>query len=160
MLNTQPLSISIGQNTQAGEVTYSIVYDNRPSNYFRGVQSENIEIQDTYAGDLYTLVNVIGRNTGPVMQYGAGRTEYRRSLNLDLQLGSYSLRNDKHRSLLYSKPSVSPIFRHDLNELLQSVSPAAEPGIRKYLMDPAQETWNPTTGAYSLQLSWVYELLE
>ena len=109
---------------------------------------------------MYTLVNVIGRNTGPVIQYGAGRTEYRRTLSLDLQLGSYSLRNDKHRSLLYSKPSVSPVFRHDLNELLQDVSPAAEPGIRKYLMDPPQETWNPTTGAYSLQLSWIYELLE
>tara|TARA_B100000902_G_scaffold399585_1_gene471191 strand:- start:9982 stop:11964 length:1983 start_codon:yes stop_codon:yes gene_type:complete len=160
VLNTQPLSISIGQNTQAGEVTYSIVYDNRPSNYFRGVNSENIEIQDTYAGDLYTLVNVIGRNTGPVIQYGAGRTEYRRTLSLDLQLSSYSLSNDKHRSILYSKPSVSPVFRHDLNELLQDVSPASEPGIRKYLMDPPQETWNPTTGAYSLQLSWIYELLE
>ena len=124
------------------------------------MQRENIEVQDTYPGDLYTLVNVIGRNTGPVIQYGAGRTEYKRSLNLELQLSSYADGDGSNRTIMYAKPSVSEAFRHDLGDLLQAVSPANEPGIVKYLADPPQETWNPTTGNYSLSLSWIYELSE
>jgi hypothetical protein len=160
VLNTSPLSISVSRNTHLGEITYNISYDNRPSNFFRGVQRENIEVQDTYPGDLYTLVNVIGRNTGPVIQYGAGRTEYKRSLNLELQLSSYAAGDGRDRSIMYAKPSVSEAFRHDLGKLLSAVSPANEPGIVKYLADPPQETWNPTTGNYSLSLSWIYELSE
>ena len=160
VLNTSPLSISVSRNTHLGEITYNISYDNRPSNFFRGVQRENIEVQDTYPGDLYTLVNVIGRNTGPVIQYGAGRTEYKRSLNLELQLSSYAAGDGRDRSVMYAKPSVSEAFRHDLGKLLSAVSPANEPGIVKYLADPPQETWNPTTGNYSLSLSWIYELSE
>ena len=160
VLNVSPLSISVSRNTHLGEISYNISYDNRPTNFFRGVQRENIEVQDTYPGDLYTLVNVIGRNTGPVIQYGAGRTEYKRSLNLELQLSSYAAGDGSNRTIMYAKPSVSEAFRHDLGDLLQAVSPANEPGIVKYLADPPQETWNPTTGNYSLSLSWIYELSE
>lgn len=160
VLNTSPLSISVSRNTHLGEITYNISYDNRPSNFFRGVQRENIEVQDTYPGDLYTLVNVIGRNTGPVIQYGAGRTEYKRTLNLELQLSAYAAGDGSNRTIMYAKPSVSEAFRHDLGDLLKAVSPANEPGIVKYLADPPQETWNPTTGSYSLSLSWIYELSE
>lgn len=161
-LNTQPLSVSVSQNRALGEITYNITYDNRPTNFFRGVHSEQIEIQDTYPGDLYTLVNVIGRPTGPVIQYGAGRTEYRRNVSINLVLGHPSINNrgGDRRSLIYSKPSVAEPFRQDLKTLLRAVSPATEPGIRRYFADPPQETWNPSNGNYSLQLSWVYELSE
>jgi hypothetical protein len=162
VLNTQPLSVSVSENPVLGEITYNVTYDNRPTNWFRGVQSENIEIQDTYPGDLYTLVNVIGRPTGPVIQYGAGRTEYRRNVSIDLVLGYHALdlAGGRNRNIVYSKPSINAAFRDDLKTLLEAVSPASEPGIRKYLMDAPQETWNPTTGSYSLQLSWLYELSE
>lgn len=162
VLNTQPLSMSVSENRSLGEITYNISYDNRPTNWFRGVLRENIDIQDTYPGDLYTLVNVIGRPTGPVIQYGGGRTEYRRNVTIDLQLGYHSLdfRGGRNRNAVYGKPSVNKAFRDDLQELLKAVSPASEPGIRKYLCDAPQETWNPTTGAYNLQISWVYEISE
>ena len=62
------------------------------------------------------------------------------------------------RELILSKPSVNEPVRSQLNDLIKQVSPAYEPGIRKYFLNPPSESWDPKSGRYSLNLSWVYEI--
>lgn len=169
-LNTQPLSVSVGYNERAGEITYDLAFDNRPSSYFSGSDTpgsgvnviyENISVSDTYPGDVFAIIPVLGRPTGPILQYTFGRTEYKRDLTVEIQLDYTDVGYGQDRtSLLLRKPSITEPIKSKLQTLIGHFSPSSEPGIRKYFLSPPQETWNPKEGRYTLNLGWTYELSE
>ena len=160
-LNSQPLSVSLGTNEIAGEITYTLEFDNRPSNYFTNVLFENISVNDTYPGDVFATIPVLGRPTGPILQFTFGRTEYRRDISIEIlldytDLGYGTTRDD----FLLRKPSINTPIATQLRDLISILSPANEPGIRKYFLSPPTESWNPKEGRYTLSLGWTYELSE
>jgi len=158
-LNSQPNSISLGINEVNGEITYNLEFDNRPTNYFSGVLSESINVNDTYPGDVFAIIPVIGRATGPVLQYIGGRTEYKRDVNIEILIDYTDIGYDNNRtSLMLTKPSLNEPIRSQLSTLVNDLSPATEPYIRKYFLNPPAESWSPKEGRYTLSLSWVYEL--
>jgi len=158
-LNSQPTSVSVGSNKYTGEINYNLEFDNRPTNIISGVISENIQISDTYPGDVFAVIPVIGRPTGPVLQYIGGRTEYTRDFNLDLVLDYTKIPYESGRNpMLLKKPSVVKPTCDQIATLINEVSPQGEPGVRKYFLNPPRESWSPKEGAYSLSMSWVYEL--
>ena len=158
-LNSQPKTVSLGLNELNGEITYNLEFDNRPTNFFSGVLSESINVNDTYPGDLFAVIPVIGRLTGPVLQYIGGRTEYKRDITIEIVLDGTDLGyNNDRNSFILSKPSINEPHRTQLNELIHMLSPATEPYIRKYFLNPPSESWSPKEGRYSLSMSWVYEL--
>ena len=154
-LNHVPLSVAVGTNEFTGEITYSIEYDDRPLNIISGVISENINITDTYPGDVFAVIPVIGRSTGPVLQYIGGRTEYQRSLSIDIVIPSPS---GSIRDVLLQKPSLRSPTREAIIGVIRGCHPGKEPGIRKYFCSPPQETWDPKEGRYSFNVTWTYEL--
>lgn len=159
VLNSQPSTISIGANELNGEITYNLQFNNRPQNVFTGVLAENISINDTYPGDIFAIIPVLGRQNGPVLQYIGGRSEYKRDVGIELVLDYTDIGYGKDRSnLLLRKPSINEPIRTELRNFITSVSPANEPGIVKYFLSPPTESWNPKEGRYSLNLSWTYEL--
>jgi hypothetical protein len=164
-LNFVPLSISLGSNEFTGEITYSVDYDTRPFNLVSGTLSETISCNDTYPGDVFAVIPVIGRQTGPVLQYIGTRTEYQRSLTIDLIMdrywssGNHTLLRDRIRAFnLLSKPSLNQPFRGQIKNIIDAYSPARETGIRKYYVSPPVETWDATSGRYSLSINWTYEV--
>jgi hypothetical protein len=167
-LNSQPLSISISKSSK-GEITYNVEFDNRPTNFFSNVMSERIEVNDTYPGDVFATIPILGRPTGPILQYTFGRTEYKRELSLEVILDhtwiGYNTSNTNSTenlrgSYLYTKPSMRSAFRGQLSSLINTISPANEPGVRRYFLSPPRETWNPKEGRYTLNLEWTYEISE
>lgn len=161
-INPQPLSISLGTNELNGEITYSLDFDNRPLNYFSGVMLETISINDTYPGDVFAVIPVLGRPTGPILQFTFGRTEYKRDISIEILLDYTDIGYNQDRAaLIQRKPSINEPLKSQLNELIRLVSPGNEVGIRKYfLSNPPTESWNPKEGRYTLSLGWVYELSE
>jgi len=157
-LNSQPKSISLGLNEFNGEITYSLEFDNRPTNIISGVLSESISVNDTYPGDVFSVVPVIGRPTGPVLQYVGSRTEYKRDVQIELQMDYTDLHYASGRGLVTQKPSIVEPTRTQIRELIRSLSPEKEPGIRKYFINAPNESWSPKTGSYSFSISWTYEL--
>jgi hypothetical protein len=157
-MNSQPKSIALGLNEFAGEITYNLEFDNRRTNFISGVLAESININDTYPGDIFAIIPVLGRSTGPILQYIGSRTEYKRDVGIEFIVDYTDLPYGSGRELILSKPSVNEPVRSQLNDLLKQVSPAYEPGIRKYFLNPPAESWDPKSGRYSLNLSWVYEL--
>lgn len=156
-LNPQPLSTSIGSNEFSGEITYNVSYDTRPMNYISGVLFENISIQDTYPGDLFATIPVIGRRTGPILQYIGGRTEYQRNVTVELVTDS-DYGGTARQQILLSKPSLNDPIRTQLMNLISYLSPSREPNVRKYFLNPPTESWDPKEKRYSISLNWVYEL--
>lgn len=160
-LNSQPLSVSLGTNEITGEITYSLEFDNRPSNYFTNVLFENISVNDTYPGDVFATIPVLGRPTGPILQFTFGRTEYRRDISIEIVLDYTDLGYGTDRdSFLLRKPSINEPIASQLKSLIGILSPANEPGIRKYFLSPPTESWNPKEGRYTLGLGWTYEISE
>lgn len=164
-LNHVPLSISLGTNEFTGEINYNIEYDSRPTNLVSGTLSESITCNDTYPGDVFAVIPVIGRQTGPVLQYIGGRTEYQRSLNIDLVMDKYytsgntgTLKQRIREIGILSKPSLNEPCKSQINSIIHAYSPLSETGIRKYFVSPPTETWDPSSGRYSLTINWTYEL--
>ena len=61
-------------------------------------------------------------------------------------------------NLITFKPSVMQPTAGQIQSLLADLSPANEPGIRKYFVSPPTESWNPKDGSYAINISWTYEL--
>ena len=158
-LNSQPLSMSVGTNEYLGEITYSTQFNNRPTNIISGVLTESISVNDTYPGDVFAVIPVLGRKTGPVLQYIGGRTEYRRDLSINLLMDYTKIPYGSGRNtLLLKKPSVIEPSATQIGNLIKELSPQGEPGIRKYFVSPPSESWEPKTGSYSFNLTWTFEL--
>lgn len=157
-LNSQPLSISLATNEINGEITYSLEFDDRPYNYFGGVLGENISVSDTYPGDVFAVIPVIGRKTGPVLQYLKGRTEYKRNVNIEILLDYTDISYSSSREhLLLNKPSLNTPIRNQLQELIVQLSPKGEPYVTQYFLNPPQESWSPKEGRYTISLAWDYK---
>jgi hypothetical protein len=89
-------------------------------------------------------------------------TSYR-SVNLDnhsLNDPNFTPTPPAHLSLLPQKPSIIEPTKTTLQQLLMELSPGNETNIKKYLLNPPSESWEPITGAYSIQIDWTYELGE
>jgi len=158
-LNGQPKSISLGLNEITGEITYALEFDNRPNNVISGVLSESINVNDTYPGDVFAVIPVIGRQTGPILQYIGGRTEYKRDVTIEIVVDYTDIPYGSGRNpLILAKPILHEPIKSQISNLIIQLSPALEPGIRKYFLSPPSESWNPKDGRYSLSLSWTYEL--
>lgn len=162
-LNSQPKNISVGLNKKDGIINYSLDFDNRPTNFISGVSYENVTINDTYPGDVYATIPVIGRKTGPIFQAMGTRTEYRRDVSIEVILDytdTYYPSGHPHAAhfAMLKKPILREPYRTQFTQFISGVSPVSEPGVRKYFLNPTTETWSPKEGRYSLNLSWVYEL--
>jgi len=158
-LNSQPLSATVGSNEFNGEISYNLQFNNRPTNIISGTLAESITINDTYPGDVFAVIPVLGRNAGPVLQYIGGRTEYKRDLSINLLVDYTRIPYGATRNpLILKKPSVIEPMATEIANLISELSPAGEPNIVKYFISPPQETWDPKLGSYSFNLSWTYEL--
>ena len=158
-LNSQPINTSLGVNEKAGEINYSLAFNNRPTNIISGVLSENISVNDTYPGDVFAVIPVLGRSTGPILQYIGGRTEYRRDISIDLLMDYTDIPYGTGRDpLLLKKPSIVEPTATQIADMLKSLSPQSEPGVRKCFIDPPQESWSPKEGSYNFSVSFTYEL--
>jgi len=159
-LNSQPKSITIGANEYTGELTYSLQFDNRPTNIISGVMHEEFSINDTSPGDIFAIIPVIGRRTGPILQYMGSRSEYSRDISINLTMDYTKIPYGSGRNpLILKKPSVIEPMSTQIANLIRELSPAGEPGVRKYFLKPGPtENWNPKAGTYSINMGWVYEM--
>ena len=181
--NPQPKSVTVGTNEFSGEITYNLTFTTAPGNMFDGTSSESISLNDTYPGDVFAVIPVLGRANGPVLQYLGSRTEYRRDVTISLVFPANTnlitttpapeyngttampttlnptqqIANNRYQYVM-SKPSLFEPNRSKLFNLMISLSPAYEVGIKKYFLSPPVETWNPFDRSYSISLNWTYEL--
>jgi hypothetical protein len=175
-LHPAPLSKSIASDFAAGTISYTYNFDDRPPNIVPGSISESIQVSDTYPGEIFSVTPVIGRSQ-PVLQYLNSRSEYKRSLSINITMGptpginpanvnnSGILFNDIRNTLqgLYMtyKPSINPAQRTALNEIFQAMNPVNDvyfnvPNGRCYHSAP-NESWDARTRNYSYSIEWTYE---
>jgi hypothetical protein len=138
-LNEIPISQSVGRNFTEGTISYSYAYDTRPVNLITGALAEDIQVSDTYPGQLINVVPVIGRSQ-PIIQYLNSRSEYKRSLQISA--------NMPFVDGVAVKPPTG-----DLNAIFNLYKPDGD----KVYYEAPQETFNYKTGQYSYSVSWTFE---
>ena len=85
-LNPKPTSSSVAMQPSTGMITYSLSFNNRKMNFIPYVVSEDIDVQDTYPGQIFGSTAVIGRAGGPVLQDIGTQTQWERSLSISCQV--------------------------------------------------------------------------
>ena len=85
-LHPKATSSSVAMQPSTGMITYSLSFNNRKMNFIPYVVSEDIDVQDTYPGQVFGSTAVIGRAGGPVLQDIGTQTQWERSLSITCQV--------------------------------------------------------------------------
>tara|TARA_R110002096_G_scaffold15866_13_gene54595 strand:- start:969 stop:3836 length:2868 start_codon:yes stop_codon:yes gene_type:complete len=85
-LNPKAISSSVSMQPSTGIITYDLSFNNRKTNYIPYALSEDIDISDTYPGQVFGSTQVIGRAAGPVLQNMGTQTQWERSLSISCQV--------------------------------------------------------------------------
>ncbi len=175
-LNPIPVSKTISRNIEGGVITYSYTFDDRPPNLVSGSVLETIAINNTYPGELYSATPVIGRNQ-PVLQYLNSRSEYKRSLNINITMGSTennwsyddapsgywngATQSNIQKWLITDNPTNNPISSGDLDKIFQAVNPVNDPNFTvrngKCFHSAPVGNWDAYGRTYSYSIEWTYE---
>jgi hypothetical protein len=178
-LHPVALSRSVARDINKGVISYTYNFNDRFPNVVSGSINESIQINDTYPGELFSVTPVIGRSQ-PVLQYLNSRSEYKRSLSINLtmppnrslydSLARESIINNSgilgsdqvllmKNYLINKKPSITNVT--DLNYIFQAANPVNDDNFNvksgKCYHSAPTETWDPKTGNYSYNIEWTYE---
>lgn len=169
-LHPRSLTSSISRNINNGVISYSNSYNDRPPNLISGSISENISVQNTFPGQNFSSQSVIGRNEA-ILQYLNSRTNYTRTLNIDINMSrisnnwgtgittgywSSATASDVRNWFISQCPSVTQSAA--FTTIYEALNPANESGVipSKVFYSEPKEDWNPGTGKYSYNIQWTY----
>ena len=170
-VNQKPLSKNITHDFRAGQISYSFEYDTRFPTIIPDSLFEEISINDTYPGQLFSVNPVIGRSQ-PIIQYLNSRSEYKRSLSINAVMPvaqnwtntdvnssgllSTATSGTVYNWLITKKPSVTQ--QTSFKKIYDAANPANDSGVTpaKVFYSAPNESWNPITGNYSYSIEWTY----
>lgn len=173
-LNPKLLSKSYTYDVSNGRISYNHVFNDRPPHIIPGSISESVQINDTYPGEIFSVTPVIGRSQ-PVLQYLNSRSEYKRSLSINVTMdstgnlytslptgqngefnGSYS-----HLQNIYINQKPSVLQPASFNMIYQAVNPVNDPNFTvvngKCYHSAPTESWDARTRNYTYNIEWTYE---
>ena len=175
---------SIARDFANGTINYSYAFDSRQPNIIPGSVSESISINDTYPGEIFSVTPVIGRSQ-PVLQYLNSRSEYRRSLSMNIIMGkpvqnwsstigsssginvsgvlnSGVAQNTVRDWLISSKPSITN--KAEFEMIYQAANPVNDPTFTvvsgKCYHSAPNESWDARTRNYTYNVEWTYNRQE
>jgi hypothetical protein len=168
LLNVIPWSTTEGHDTKRGVITYSYEYNNKYT-LLSGVISESITVTDNAPVDVVAEVFVLGRKLGPVLQALGAKTSCTKDVSIEITtmpvtgIDAYFMSN-----------SQCPMFTGGtLYQNIQLIVEGLKPfGTRnstvfgsntshnttgQVYVDRDTQSWNPTEGRYTRNVSWKYQ---
>ena len=148
-LNPRPLNKVTGHNPSKGVITYSYEYNDRPCSFITNSLSENFTIVDKHPADVFSVLPVIGRSAGPILQEINTVTEATREVNIELIMPSPT--GCTLASLNEYKPTA------DVTTLLCQFETELTGSYTQVFKSDDTESWSPITGRYSRTVSWTFQ---
>jgi len=161
-LNILPLQASIGRNPIAGTINYSYEFDTRPSNIVPNCKSEIITLTDGLVGQAFASIFILGRRKGPILQDLKTKPARNRQLSVELVMPPATFAGTSVAQLQDAFFNQNPRLSPTTSGLFQRIIDAADPlnnGFTSVKTEQPQENWNPKTGAYTYNQSWIFEHL-
>lgn len=145
-LNASPVSTTEGHDIAKGVISYSYEYNTRP--FFLGITnalSENVSITDSNSADVFSEVFVIGRSAGPVIQDLGTKTSAKRDVSIEFTVPASG-------SLTGGAPE-----KNKVNNIVSTLHPTGINSSAVAKVSSDTETWSPTEGRFSRNISWTYQ---
>jgi hypothetical protein len=169
LLNPNPISTTEGHDPRKGTISYSVEYTNK-LNLISGVLSENIGINDTGPADVFGESFIIGRRLGPILQSLNAKTSARKDVSIDITVvppsSAANLSMTSTGCPMYTGGSIYS----SINTLIEALRPfgartseyfgnTGARGVQngQVFVSQDNQTWNPSEGRYSRNVSWVYQ---
>jgi len=149
--NGIPLSVSVGHNLNQGQITYSYVYDDRPSNAITGALTEIITINDNNPNDVFAVISVMGRRLGPVLQDVNTITNPTRDISIECLCAPITATT---ASTLRTPPNN---VRTDVQTLLCGFQAELTGAYSQVFKQNDTESWSPRDGRYSRSVSFIFQ---
>ena len=141
VLRKKEQSRSVSKNKVTGSITYSVTYNDKVESdeaKEEGVVEETITITDDnedHSNNIVAIIGIIGKADGPIFQDMGTTNERKRSISVDWTMDKCNRK---------TKPTVKA------TEAADNYKPTGAYQVAK------SESWTPATGAYSLNIEWVY----
>jgi len=163
LLSIIPVNTSEGHDPRKGTINYSYEFNNRLT-VISGVITENINVSYENPIDSTSETVVIGRALGPIIQR-TGRSLPRKTISVEIGIPPVTNINQ-----LSMNSNSCPLYKNGylfktiekIIEAHRPYSPSSffnEPIYNQGLVYTSNdsEQWNPSTGKYSRNVSWVYQ---
>ena len=136
-----PLNKRVGHNKVSGIITYSLTFNDRLPPLLPNSVSTTINIEYTNADateEIFASIPVIGRIEGPVLQEMGTTGEQKQRVSIE------AVMKKAHRT---TPPSSDAI----------ALAGLYIPGGLQVIQGPIGESWEPSSGRYSLNVEWTYQ---
>lgn len=165
-LNPIPLTTQVNRNPVAGIINYSYAYDTRRGLCLTGINvlSEDIQITDDNPVDVFAVIPILGRASGPIIQNINTQTEYKRGMTVQLTLlpatGCIASSPVQSQNVIIQKVqrflSQSPY--RDVKVFFEAMDLYLRAAYPQVKVSQDSEQWSPYAGSYSRQVQWTIGL--
>ena len=149
-MHIQPLTESVGYNTQGGTVTYSRSYNNRVEFWNDKALVETISYTTNNATDIYASLTILGRANGPIFQNVGTTTAETKDLSIDAIVQPATI--TKATVARDGDTAGSPTQKY--SELITQTEDNMDNGNTIFFRSSDTESWEPYLGHYTRSVSW------
>ena len=143
---------TIGYNPGNGTINYSFEFNNKPAPLVQGALNENISMTVNYPTDVFAPMTVLGRVSGPLLQFMGTRTSFEYSLNMDVTMPLVVGTNPASDWLLSAAGCPHNAASLYLAEFEQNFLVNTYSSLAK---TADHITWQPREGKYVRNVTWL-----
>lgn len=148
-LNPIPLQSTVGKNIMQGVISYNYEYDTRPANNISETKSESIRVSDSNNVDLFAIIPVPFRATGPIIQDIFTKREKTRTVNIEFFV-DYNVGNTVEDRFITNHPENRSPQSGQIQHILDTLRP------NNSKVSENNYDWDGSSRYYKT-VSWVYE---
>ena len=154
IFNPIPLNVTESHRSHAGEIDYSIEFNNRPINIIPGSISETLSINDNFPSQQIAEIFVLGRRMGPVIQDLGTTTAATREVSFEIVLPRPTQIAARFIFPQYQYQAAIDVVEQLNPKYMFGVNPFAI--VKSYVKSDTQN-YNPLEGRISIQKSWMWQ---
>lgn len=154
IFNPIPLNVTESHRSHAGEIDYSIEFNNRPINIIPGSISETLSINDNFPSQQIAEIFVLGRRMGPVIQDLGTTTAATREVSFEIVLPRPTQIAARFIFPQYQYQAAIDVVEQLNPKYMFGVNPYAI--VKSYVKSDTQN-YNPLEGRISIQKSWMWQ---
>ena len=143
---------TIGFSPGNGTINYSFEYSNKPAPMIDGALNENINMTVEYPQDVYAPMTILGRVSGPLLQFMGTRTYYQYNLTMDVVVPLVVGTNPASDWLITNAGCPHNKASLYLAEFEQNFLVGAYSSLAK---TADHISWNPREGKYGRAVTWI-----
>lgn len=143
-IGSATISNSVGHACNAGTISYTYTYDNRPDSCISGAISSTIQIEESQPTEVFSRIQIPGRAAGPIIQDFNTVNEAQKTLSIEARFPPTSC------------SAGNPAAPADVGDsIVTGAESAFEANYSKVVKTNDRARWAPERGVFSRNVTWI-----